>query len=115
MARTAIASLACAAVALGAATPAGAASVTRDCGNYGYNEDTEESGWTMGEVSGAGIFNVRATRTPCAAARRVALKAYPGQKQYRGWKCRYLKQDYEYAKVRCSQNARQYVTWETGA
>lgn len=100
--------------ATGAASPGKA--VARDCGNYGYIADEERTGWTSGQVDGAGIFNVTARKTPCAAARRVALHASPERKpRYRGWKCHYLKRSYENVKVRCEQTSTQTVTWESGA
>src|SRR4051812_22918716 len=49
------------------AAPAHAGGIT-ECGNWGYSEQTGHSGWTYGEISGAGIYNVTTRNVRCATA-----------------------------------------------
>lgn len=106
--------LAAAALAVGAA-PAAA----KPCGSY----PDENGRWTMGEIEGAGIYDVTASPAlPCATARRVAMRAYRDRHAdattwtYRGfWSCRVLDEGYEYLRARCRTPGGRRVTWESGS
>lgn len=104
-----------AAALLGTVPPASA----EYCGSY----PDENNDWTLGQIQGAGIYDVRATEgIGCRTARRVALNAYrhntAGARAwtYKGyWRCKEVARGYEYVRVRCFTPSGRRVRWEAGA
>jgi hypothetical protein len=92
------------------------------CGHYGWIDELEDTGWTydIDEISGAGIFHVKAVKIDCTTARRTSRNAYAKDPRatrwsYRGWKCRYNRQAYEFASIRCARRSGKIVRWVTAA
>jgi hypothetical protein len=103
-----------AAVLAGAfAFPGAASAAVVECGNYGA-DDYGDVGWTYGEISGAGIFNVTTRRVGCRTARKFVL-SWNGNGRYRGYRCRYVSQAYEFADIRCTASRGRVIRWQTGA
>jgi hypothetical protein len=111
---------------VGAGAPAAATAATSKpvthCGHYGWIDELEDVGWTydISDISGAGIFHVKAVKTDCTIARRVSRNAYAKNPRaqrwsYRGWKCRYNRQGYEFASIRCARRSGKIVRWATAA
>jgi hypothetical protein len=109
---------------MGWATSAAARSSSplRECGHHGWIEATGRVGWTydIQDVTGAGMFNVTARVAGCPTARRVALRALSSSEGYddwywNGWRCRFVKQRYEWSKIRCSTVRGRTVQWVTAA
>lgn len=89
----------------------------KECGNYGWIEDEGRTGWTYGPIDGAGIFNVTTRKVRCRYARRfvLSLDGQVGSDRHRGFKCRYVSEEYEYADVRCTRRGGKVIRWQTGA
>jgi hypothetical protein len=102
-----------AAVTLGAAATASAAPV-RECGNWGYIESAAKTGWTNGQISGAGIFNVTTRNVGCSTARRFVRRYRGTDSYYPAWRCRETN-DYEFSDVRCTAANGRVIHWQTGA
>jgi hypothetical protein len=96
---------------------AASASPIRECGNYGWIEEEEATGWTYGEIDGAGIFNVTTRGVSCRYARKFVLSwnGQVGRRHHRGFSCRYVSEEYEYADIRCTRRPGRVIRWQTGA
>jgi hypothetical protein len=110
--------LSLAATALAMAMLAGLAQAApiRECGNY----PSENNHWTYRSIRGAGIGNVTSRRIACAEARHIVLhvrfgRRAPYRPHYPGWSCRYVRQGYEFADIRCTASGGRVVRWQAGA
>jgi hypothetical protein len=114
--KTFVAAAVSAVTLLGSPAAVSAATI-RECGNYGWITDEGTTGWTYGEVDGAGIFNVTTRKVSCRYARRF-VRSWDGQvggRRHRRFRCRYVSQAYEYADVRCTRRSGKVIRWQTGA
>jgi hypothetical protein len=96
-----------------AAAPAHAGGIT-ECGSWGYNERTGRSGWTYGEISGAGIYNVTTRNVSCSTARRFVRRYRGTDTYYPTWRCKEFN-DYEFSDTRCTASRGRVIHWQAGA
>jgi hypothetical protein len=94
----------------------------RECGHHGWIEAENRVGWTyeLHDIVGAGMFNVTSRMTGCHAARRVALRALRATDGFETWNwnrwhCRFVRQRYEWSKIRCQAARGRTVQWVTAA
>ena len=96
------------------AVPADAATSVTECGSYGYIESAGRVGWTLGDISGAGIYNVTTRKVACGTARRFVRRYRGTDSYYPKWRCREVN-DYESSDIRCTASGGRVIHWQTGA
>jgi hypothetical protein len=104
-------------LALAVDAPARAAAPIKECGNASFGASGPV--FTLGEISGAGIYNITTRVASCREARRVIRRwssldgGMPAR--IRGLDCRNLREAYEYVDVRCTGSRGRVVRWQSGA